>query len=196
MTATIDLLRNSDKAPKPAWFWLIAFRLLYFTGMRRRQLTSLKWKDIDFKENIIVLRAEGCKTKRDWTIPIPATCLSDLHRLRARTKAVNRGAVKPNDQVFRVQLFYNRYKGEELSPEQMGGFFGRLSKELMGRVSSHRLRHTMATELAKGSNQNLKLLQQILGHTNLSTTLEYVHPDPEQFRGFLNQLELPDSKQS
>ena len=194
LTATMELLRNADKAPKPAWFWLIAVRFLYFTGIRRRQLTSLKWKDIDFNENIIVLRAEGCKTKRDWTIPIPATCLSDLRRLQTRTEAVYGRSVKPEDQVFRVQLFYNRYKGCELSSDQIGGFFGRLSKDLTGPVSSHRLRHTMATELAKGPNRNLKLLQQILGHTNLSTTLEYVHPDPEQFRGFLNQLQLPEKR--
>ena len=191
LAATIDLLRNSDKAPKPAWFWLIAVRLLYFTGMRRRQLTSLRWNDINFKENVILLTAEGCKTKREWAIPIQTVCSQDLHRLRERTEARIGRLIKPDDQVFRVQLFYSRYKGDELSPDQIGGFFRRLSNELTGLVSSHRLRHTMATELAKGPNRDLKALQQVLGHTNLSTTLEYVHPEPEQLRRFLNQLQLP-----
>ena len=75
----------------------------------------------------------------------------------------------------------------------MGGFFKRLSKQLAGKVSSHRLRHTMATQLAKGPNRDLKALQQVLGHTNLKTTLEYVHPELEQLRSFLNQLQLPNS---
>ncbi len=169
-------------------------RLLYFTGMRRRQITSLRWSDINFKDSVILLTAERCKTKRDWTIPIPTACLQDLIRLRERTEARIGGAIKASDQVFWVQLFYSRYKGKELSPEQMGGFFRRLSKELAGQVSSHRLRHTMATELAKGPNRDLKALQQVLGHTNLRTTLEYVHPELEQLRRFLNQLNLPTGK--
>ncbi len=60
LAATIDLLHNTEKAPRPAWFWLTAFKLLYFTGMRRRQLTSLRWNDINFKEMTILLTAEGC----------------------------------------------------------------------------------------------------------------------------------------
>ena len=113
LAATIDLLQNPGKAPKPAWFWLIVVRLLYFTGMRRRQFTSLRWGDINFKENVILLTAEGCKIKRDWTIPIPSACSQDLHRLRERTEARIGRVIKPSDQVFRVQLFYNRYKGKE-----------------------------------------------------------------------------------
>lgn len=194
LAATINYLQDPEKAPRPAWFWLIAVRLLYFTGMRRRQLTTLRWNEIDFQENTILLTAEGSKTKRDWTIPIPDHCLKDLLRLRQRTEAVNRRAFENNDQVFRVQLFYDRYAGVELSPGQLGGFFKRLSQELTGPVSSHRLRHTMATELAKGPNRDLKVLQQVLGHTNVSTTLEYVHPEPEQIRRFLNQLQLPKKR--
>lgn len=192
LATTISYLQDPNKAPRPAWFWEIVVRLLYFTGMRRRQLTFLRWKHIDFKEHTILLTAEGNKTKRDWTIPIPKNCLKDLLQLRQRTKAANKQAFDPNDQVFRVQLFYDRYAGKELSPGQVGGFFKRLSNALSGPVSSHRLRHTMATELAKGPNRDLKLLQHVLGHTNLSTTLEYVHPEPEQFRDFLNQLHLPE----
>lgn len=191
LATTISLLQDSEKAPEPAWFWSIAVKLLYFTGMRRRQFTTLRWNDIDFGENTILLTAQGCKSKRDWTIPLPAACLKGLLHLRDRTEMLNSQAVQANDQVFRIQLFHDRYKGDELSPDQLGGFFKRLSKELTGPVSAHRLRHTMATELAKGQNRDLKALQQVLGHTNLSTTLEYVHPEPEQLRVFLNQLQLP-----
>lgn len=191
LTATIDLLKQPEKAPKPAWFWLIALKFLYFTGMRRRQLTSLRWGDIDFEKKFILLTAEGCKTRREWTIPIPAACTDDLERLRERTEARTGRTIELNDQAFRVQLFNSRYKGKELTPDQIGGFFRRLSNILNGRISSHRLRHTMATELAKGPNRDLKALQQVLGHTNLSTTLEYVHPEPEQLRRFLDQLQLP-----
>jgi len=143
-----------------------------------------------------VCRSHGfrCKTKREWEVPLPNECLKDLLYLRQCTEALNKQAIKANNQVFRIQLFYSRYKGEELSPQQMGGFFKRLSLQLTGRVSSHRLRHTMATQLAKGPNRDLKALQHVLGHSNLSTTLEYVHPDSEQLSRFLNQLRLPQKR--
>ncbi|MGR9106124.1 MAG: hypothetical protein ACU843_04245, partial [Gammaproteobacteria bacterium] len=85
----------------------------------------------DFRENTILLSAEGSKTKRDWTIPIPENCLKDLLRLRQRTKAANTQALDTNDQVFRVQLFYDRYAGKELSPGQLGGFFALCSDSLL-----------------------------------------------------------------
>ena len=195
LAETIHFLQNQEESLRPTWFWGTVVKLLYFTGIRRRQLTSMRWNDIDFRDNTILLSAEGSKSKREWTIPIPDNCLKDLLTLQQRTRLVNRWAFTDNDQVFRVQLFYDRYVGDELSPSQLSGFFKRLSKELNGPVSSHRLRHTSATRLAKGPSRDLKILQQILGHTNMSTTLEYVHPEPDQFRILLNQLELPDKPQ-
>lgn len=191
LAETMALLLDPDKAPQPGWFWSIAVRLLYCTGMRLRQLTSLCWDDMDFDARTILLRAEGSKTKREWSIPLPMACLADMIELRDRTLKVNVTAIANNDQVFRVGLFYHRYSGKELSPEQLVGFFRRLSDKLGRKVSSHRLRHTMATELAKGQNRDLKALQQVLGHTDLRTTMEYVHPEQGQLRQLLDTLEFP-----
>lgn len=191
LAEAMALLGDADKAPYPGWFWATAVRLLYCTGMRRRQLTSLRWDDIDLDARVILLRAESSKTKREWSIPIPAACFTDLIELRDRTLKINATAIANNDQVFRVGLFYHRYYGKELSPEQLGGFFKRLSAKLGSKVSSHRLRHTMATELARGENRDLKALQVVLGHTDLRTTLEYVHPDQSQLRQLLDGLIMP-----
>ncbi|MBL7001100.1 MAG: tyrosine-type recombinase/integrase, partial [Gammaproteobacteria bacterium] len=96
-------------------------------------------------------------------------------------------AFSPNSQLFNVTLFYDRYKGEEMSEEQVSGFFRRLSKGLEFNISPHMLRHTMATEMAKTGQ--IKTLQQILGHSDISTTMNfYVHPDINQLRSLVNTL--------
>ncbi|MBT7207435.1 MAG: site-specific integrase, partial [Gammaproteobacteria bacterium] len=65
--------------------------------------------------------------------------------------------------------------------------FRRLSNRMEFKVSAHMLRHTMATEMAKTGQ--IKTLQQILGHSDINTTMNfYVHPDMNQLRGLVNTL--------
>jgi integrase len=173
---------QSDPAPiRPGWFWAAAFKLLFYTGMRRRQLTTLRWWHIDFENGTILLVVEGSKTKLEWTIPIPLACLDDLLELRRRSeKSCTTNLAMA--QVFRVQLFDENYAGSELTPSQVSGAFSRLSEQLSGRISPHRLRHTMATELAQGRNPDLRSLQYILGHQSIATTMGYVQPEIVQVR--------------
>ncbi len=67
--------------------------------------------------------------------------------------------------------------------DQLGATFRRLSKATNIRISPHRLRHTMATELA--ASKDIRTLQELLGHTNISTTMQYVHPDMDRMRSLL-----------
>ncbi|CAG1021188.1 Tyrosine recombinase XerC [Methylococcales bacterium] len=180
---------SSDSPPvTPGWFWIIAIKFLYYTGMRRRQLTSLRWRDIDFDRKTILLSVEGSKSKREWVIPIPPQCDADLRHLLHESKA--RHERLEACQVFWIQLFMPRYAGPELQPHQVTAAFARLSKYIGTAVSPHRLRHTMATDLASGLNPDLKSLQYLLGHTNLCTTLEYVTPEMSQLRVQMSKLSL------
>ncbi|WP_434130603.1 tyrosine-type recombinase/integrase [Methylocaldum sp. GT1BB] len=186
----IRLLQEPDEPIKPGWFWVIVVRLLFFTGMRARQLTALRWNHIDFTHKTMLLAVEGSKTKREWIIPIPPDCVDDLLYLRNRTLRVNPSAVTLRHQVFRIQLFNRDDKGQELTTDQVSGFFRHLSETLGARITSRRLRHTMATKLAQGQQPYLKSLQFLLGHTCLRTTLEYVEPEMGQLRSVLSRLRL------
>jgi integrase len=181
---------QSDPPPiRPGWFWATAVKLLFYSGMRRRQLTTLRWWHIDFEAATILLVEEGSKTHLEWTIPIPPACIDDLLELRRKSKE----RCTPNlamAQVFRIQLFDENYAGTELTPTQVTGAFARLSGQLNGRVSPHRLRHTMATELAQGENPDLGSLQYILGHQSIGTTLGYVQPEIAQCRLQLSKLRI------
>ena len=171
---------------RPAWFWATVIRAFYYTGIRRLQLTSLRWEDINLTAGTVHLRAETCKTHREWYLPLSVQVVEDLAELQRRTtRALGRPPEK-DEQVFNVTLFYCRYKGPTMNEDQLGGFFRRLSEAMNDKITPHRLRHTMATALA--IHGDIRTLQEILGHTNLSTTMCYVHPDIERMRQLVVRL--------
>jgi integrase len=175
----------------PRWFWHTVVLTLFYTGMRRRQLVSLRWRDIDFDKAEILLRYEGSKTRRQWEIPISDALMPELLKLRERT-CKHRGRVDSkelvDEQVFNVTLFYKRYRGTRMTSEQVSGFFGRLAKVSGVPISAHRLRHTVATELTRGDQPDVKAVAALLGHTDIRTTLRYVHTDTAQMRRLLTGL--------
>ena len=175
----------------PRWFWRTVVLTLYYTGMRRRQLIGLRWRDIDFDKGEIRLCYEGSKTRRQWEIPIADALLPELLKLRKRTLS-QRGssdyAAIGQDQVFNVSLFYKRYRGTRMTTEQISGFFRRLAEVSGVRVSAHQMRHTLATELTRGDQPDFKAVAALLGHTDIRTTLRYVHTDTAQMRRLLTRL--------
>jgi integrase len=142
---------------------------------------------LDFGKRTILLTVEGSKTKREWVIPMPDELREDLLYLRQKTMAK---APLMGQQVFRIQLFNARFAGTEMSPEQAGGAFKKLSQVLGERITPHRLRHTMATELAQGEYPDLRSLQYLLGHTDLRMTMEYINPEMRQIESLLSKLNL------
>ena len=181
----------------PRWFWRTVVLTLYYTGMRRRQLVALCWRDIDFDKAEILLRYEGSKTRREWEIPIAEGLMPELLKLRERTLRQRQGhdgrqptdyRTIDQDQVFNVTLFYKRYRGTGLTTDQVSGFFRRLANASGVAVSAHRMRHTVATELTRGEQPNVTAVAALLGHTDIRTTLRYVYTDTAQMRRLLTGL--------
>ncbi|MES2353159.1 MAG: site-specific integrase [Pseudomonadota bacterium] len=185
---------NTDldlKGMGPGWFWMIVLQTMYFTGMRRRQVVNLQWGDIDFVATTIRLRAAGSKTRLEWNIPLSIKLAPDLLRLKRETEKVLGCPVSPSSQVFQWPLFAaqrDRLEHEEMTVWQLDRFFKRLSAAMQTRISAHRIRHTTATELANKA-PNLRLVQELLGHTDLRTTTGYVHPDLQQMQRLLDELD-------
>ncbi len=186
ITNLLGMIRKFPDENKPDWFWEAVVKVLYYTGMRRRQLAALRWEDIDFTHRKILLRAEGSKTRREWHIPmvpeVAAALLYVRHRTHERIGASGEGSLR-SAQVFNITLFHPKYRGKEMKPEQVTGWFRRVSQRYQVSLSPHRFRHTFATEAANQGGQNLKHLQHMLGHTSIKTTLGYVHSDTESMRG-------------
>ena len=198
--AMCNRIYNNPDAYKPSWFWLSVVYTLYFTGMRRRQLVSLKLGDINFTDELIVLSYEGSKTRRSWTIPMHAEVSARLHDLILRSEKVLGRRLKPNDYLFVASRFYTRYqitgKGS-MKPEAITGFFKRLSRDLGISIGAHRFRHTFATELCNpedDSPPDIFAVQSILGHTNVQTTRNYVQTSTDRMEMTINRLNTPFSR--
>jgi integrase len=187
-----DRWGNEHEMFQPQWFWLAVTKTLYLTGMRRRQLVGLRWADVDFTTGSILLRSETSKSRREWTIPLPDQLRPHLVNLHVNTTQLCGEIIGPR-QVFCLPLF-SQWKrlfcGEEMTAAHVDRFFKRFCKALPTdsmRFTSHRIRHTTATVLARKA-LNLRVVQSQLGHTSIHTTMQYVHPDLNDLRVAANLL--------
>src|SRR5690606_695212 len=167
----------------PRWFWGIVVRTFFFTGIRRSQLPGLLWQDVDLVERTLALRYQTSKNRREKSPPLHIDLITDLEYLHDRTCEVLGRPPRPEEQVFNGTLFNPRYRGDRLTRDHITRFFQALSQHMEMAISAHRLRHTMATHLA--STGQLRSLQEVLGHTSLKTTMDYIHPDWGQLNAFL-----------
>ncbi|MBD2786485.1 site-specific integrase [Xenorhabdus sp. DI] len=178
--------RGGRCALYPTGYWLTVLDTLRFTGMRLNQLLHLRLRDINLENNSIELRVEGSKNHSEWRVPMIRQLKPRLAQLVEQAKACG---AKDDDPLFDLSRL--RYHGQVTSynynynynydreNQYIRSFFQRLSKECGFAVSSHRFRHTLATELMKSPDRNLHLVKCLLGHRSLATTMEYIDIDME-----------------
>lgn len=182
-------LRKGVVRLKPEWFWIMVLRALALTGMRRRQLVSVRWRDVDLVAGALRLSSDGSKTGNEWTIALHPDVIADLLDLRGRLATAGKRA-QPSDQVWNVTSWNPRYKGAEMTPTHVSGFFRRLQARLGKKITAHGLRHALATELVKHEKGGLATAQQMLGHTDIRVTMGYVAADLEHMRALLGTINL------
>jgi site-specific recombinase XerD len=152
----------------------LIFKLLATTGMRRSELVVLTWDKLDLESNTVLIRGKGNKER---LLPLHAMVIPLFHKYRESLPAER---LHPDEPIF------TSYRKQALDPRSLH----RLFKELLSgaglpahRFSLHHLRHTFATLLLQKKNGNkvdLRTLQELLGHENLSTVSVYTHIDFNQ----------------
>ncbi len=165
-------------------YWLTVLDTFRLTGMRQNQLLHLRLQDISLEGNYIVLRVEGSKNHSEWRVPMIRQLKPRLAQLVEQARACG---AKDDDPLFDLTRLRFRHHGRTISyqynydkeVQHIRSFFNRLSKECGFSVSSHRFRHTLATELMKAPDRNLQLVRSLLGHRSLATTMEYIDIDME-----------------
>nr|WP_298411833.1 site-specific integrase [uncultured Halomonas sp.] len=167
----------------PAWFWQIVMETFYYTGIRLNQLLHIEAGDINLKKRVFRTSAVGSKTYSESILPIPDGLYPHLHELIV---AAHTSGFKRQDQLFNVNRFSHRHKRITMDTWQVEGFFQILSKLTGYRISPHRFRHFLATTLMESPERNIHVTQNILNHTDMRTTMEYIHPDVESMRRALN----------
>ena len=139
----------------------------YSTGIRRRELVNLKLYDVDRERATLTIR-QG-KGKKDRMIPIGERALAWVGKYLREARPLL--AVEPDDST----LFLTQY-GEPFHPDALSN----LARDLIAQAnlgksgSCHTFRHTMATLMLEGG-ANLRYIQQMLGHAELSSTEIYTH---------------------
>ena len=191
-------LDDNKQRYDPAWFWLAVIKTLYFTGMRRRQLVSLRVDDLDFELMVIKLSHQGSKTYREWSIPMHPVLADVFQDVMQKSSSVLGRSLAPEDPLFNVCWHNGRYKPCEQVAGQMRAraitdFFKRVNKNTELSVGAHKFRHTVATRLcnpAEGA-PDIFAVQQILGHTMISTTRQYVSMSSGRLTKVLGEMNLP-----
>lgn len=181
-------LRKAEQANMPGWFWESVCWMLFYSGIRRRQLVGLCWGDIDNEEGAIQLRADTSKTRVAWMIPLTPSLRDVLEGMRRKVEAKMGRKCLPKEQVFNITLFNPRYKGKTMTEAHVSAAFRRIREQTGIDISAHRFRHTFASKLAKQGR--VKELQQVLGHTDVRTTLGYVQPDMGGMAEMMSGLSL------
>lgn len=139
---------------------------LYSTGIRVSELAGLNLPDVDFSGKTVRVTGKG---SRERIVPIGKAALAAIRAYRenldARGIAVNhRGA-----------LFLNKNKGR-LSARSVARMLDRAARRagLTVPVAPHDLRHSFATHMLD-AGLDLRMVQELLGHRQLSTTQRYTH---------------------
>lgn len=153
--------------------------LMYSSGLRVSELINVKIHDIDISNCIIRIMGKGSKER---IVPLGDYAIRyiELYLKEHREKLIKR---ELND-----YLFLNNH-GEHLTRQ---GFFKILKtiakeKNIKTEFSPHTLRHSFATHLLNGG-ADLRSIQEMLGHSDISTTQIYTHVSKEKLKENYNNF--------
>lgn len=171
----------------PAWFWLAIFEMFYYTGIRLNALLCVRYKDIDWDRQMILVRGETEKTHREFSVPIMEGLAPHLRRILDEARSAG---FAPEDQLFNVNRFSRHYRCKEMNIDQVEAMYRKLTDKIGVRMTPHRFRHTLATDLMKQPERNIHLTKSLLNHTNIATTMNYIEADYDHMRIVLHERSL------
>jgi len=147
--------------------------LLYATGMRVSELTALTLSDIDDDLGIVKVMGKG---RKERYIPFGSYANEALQSYIKYSRPI----IMKNKEHH--GLFVNM-RGEALTDGGVRYILNELMKKasLNGKIHPHMLRHTFATHLLN-NGADMRTVQELLGHANLSSTQVYTHITKEHLR--------------
>ena len=144
------------------------FELLYSSGLRLAELVALDVGDgrLDLREGAVTVTGKGSKTR---TVPVGA---------RAREALQAWITVRAQIAVAQEKALFVGARGRRIAPgvveRQLRAWGAR--QGVQGKLHPHMLRHSFASHLLQ-SSQDLRAVQEMLGHASISTTQVYTHLD-------------------
>lgn len=146
--------------------------LMYATGLRVSELVGLKEADVNLEAGYLIAYGKG---KKERVVPVGERALDILKNYLSSSKPVMAGEKRS------PYLFLSRRGG----PMTRNNFWIRVKlyarRARLGEVTPHMLRHSFASHLLNGG-ADLRSVQQMLGHADISTTQIYTHLMDKQLR--------------
>lgn len=147
--------------------------LLYATGMRVSELTAVKMHDIDDHLGIVLVMGKG---RKERYVPFGSFAQSALDAYREKSR-LNLMKQKEHDMLF-VNL-----RGDPLTDRGVRHILSMMMERasLHSKIYPHMIRHSFATHLLAGG-ADMRTVQELLGHSHLSSTQVYTHITKEHLR--------------
>jgi len=164
------------------------------TGMRIGEICALTWSDIDTDAGIIIIKKtiqriyiiENNSRHTELLLDTPKTknSIRDIPMTKDLLKML-----KPVKKVVNSNFFVLTNDAKPTEPRTYRNYYKKLMEDLkIPELKFHGLRHSFATRCIE-SNCDYKTVSVILGHSNISTTLNlYVHPNLEQKKKCIEQM--------
>ena len=147
--------------------------LLLYTGIRVSECSNLNMMDIDLDECAIRVFGKGNKERMVFFMPSILQYLNNYLN-NVRPKLLN---FKEDDALFIGS------KGSRITPRAIEDILNNRAKQAIPpfKVTPHMLRHTFATTLLN-NDTDLKIVQELLGHSSMQTTQIYTHVSKERLK--------------
>lgn len=148
--------------------------VLYACGLRVSELINLKISNINFKENFIAVEGKGGKTR---LVPLAEVTAKYIRDYTGNVRCNVKRNKKYEDLVF----LNNR--GTGLSRVIIFTIIKELAQKagIIKKISPHTFRHSFATHLLQ-NGVDLRFIQEMLGHSSITTTQIYTHLNTEELR--------------
>jgi len=166
-----------------------------FTGMRKGEIMALKWENVDFKNKVIHIKGSLCRVEKEadengvrrtvYEVMEPKTkkSIRSIPMLEQTYEALNIQKQRQEEdkklyaEIYRDQDFvFAKFDGSYISQRGfMNQYHAFLKKYDVRDIRFHDLRHTFASLLIE-SGTSAKVVQELLGHTTITTTMDiYTH---------------------
>jgi integrase len=148
------------------------------TGLRISEMLALEWGDVDFRQGVIKVRCDEdftTKGKRNRDVFMNSTAREALQR-------------HPRH-ISGPLVFHTRSGGSPNKTHIWRSFKKTLRSIGLGDYTLHTLRHTFGTQLA-ANGEDVRSIQELMGHSNIVTTMKYLHAAPSRMKRAVENLHL------
>jgi integrase/recombinase XerD len=171
--AVTQLLTSIDPAKRLGRRDLAILELFYSSGLRLSEICNSRLEHLDLEDRFLRVTGKGNKTR---LVPVGGRALDALNTYltNERPTLVTR---KTSSQIF-ISI-----RGTQLSPDRVRQIVKERAKQagIAQNIYPHLLRHSFATHLLE-NGADLRVIQELLGHADISTTQIYTHVDQKRLK--------------